>query len=89
MSHKYGHQLVPDRVPDVWAVMKDRCQGLLPHGLTRGVCVRGEGMDNKQQMHAHHQCYGGTTRGAWGALSEEVVLKLRPEGQEDLENMSK
>ena len=37
-STNIGHQRVPDRVPDVWAVMKDRCQGSLPR-LTFEVCV--------------------------------------------------
>lgn len=38
-STNTGHQHAPDRVPDVWAMMEDRCQGPLPHGLTFEVCV--------------------------------------------------
>lgn len=39
-------------------------------------------MDNKHQMHAHHQCCEENNEVLGGALSEEVMLKLRPEGWE-------
>ena len=38
-------------------------------------------MDNKQQMCAYHQCCEENNGVLGGALSEEVMLKLRPEGQ--------